>query len=132
MSLGLYDDMYWGEDPEEYDFGKKRNLAGKLQEYSQREYPYSYSEYAIYNSGEWSENDYAVYSDRLRSWYDDDTYNKAAEKHLKPGQWYVQDPEDVQNFLSELFGYKIKLTGIEQGCNVSNGFPYWIFYYRKV
>lgn len=109
-----------------------RTLAGKKQERSRKEYPYSYSAYAIWNSGEWSSEDAVVYSDRLPSFYGDKYYELGKELGVRGGLSFgYTDPEILEKFLSELFESKIKLTGIEEECNVSNGYPYWLLYYRE-
>ena len=114
------------ENGNEYYF----TLAGKKQERSITEYPYSYSRYAIWNSGDWSENDHLVYSDRLRKQYPD-TYDNLKSEMLGNGDYFSKfEPEDIEKFLSALWGHKIKLTGIEEECNASNGYPYWLLYYR--
>lgn len=109
-----------------------KTLAGKKQERSRKEYPYSYTAYAIWNSGEWSPNDDVVYSDRLSGWYGDKYYELGKELGVRGGlSMGYTDPEILEKFLSELFERKVKLTGIEEECNVSNGYPYWLLYYRE-
>lgn len=97
---------------------------------TQGEYPYSYDPFVVY-SNDYKETDKVVYSDRLYSW-DCTKYNECRNKVYKDhGQSFdVSDPGKIQEFLSLYFGRQVILTGIEQACNVSNGFPYWIFYYR--
>jgi hypothetical protein len=40
-------------------------------------------------------------------------------------------PKDIEKFLSLYLGKYIELTLIMEGCNVSNGYPYWVFYYKN-
>jgi hypothetical protein len=48
------------------------------------------------------------------------------------GQYFNnRKPQDIEIFLSKYLEKSITLTGIEEGCNVSNGYPYWIFYYKE-
>lgn len=109
-----------------------RTLAGKTPIRSRDKYPYSYTAYAIWNSGEWSPNDDVVYSDRLSGFYGDKYYELGKELWVRGGlSMGYTDPEILEKFLSELFESKIKLTGIEEECNTSNGYPYWILYYRE-
>lgn len=45
------------------------------------------------------------------------------------GQYFNnRKPEEIEKFLSQYLTNRIKLTAIMEGCNVSNGFPYWIFF----
>lgn len=124
----MKDRIYYTEGPngEIYAF----TLSGKPQERKMHEYPYSYSRYAIWNSGEWSETDKLVYTDRLRSQFAD-KYNKLKEEMLGTCDDFSRfEAEDIEKFLTALFEHKITLTGIEEECNASNGYPYWLLYYR--
>ena len=105
-------------------------LNGDPQERSIEEYPYSYDLYAVWDSGDWSESDDCFYSDRLRNYAN---YDEVKPKYLDKGDDYsYYDPEVLSNFLSELFGYKLRMTGIEECCNVYNGYRIWLLWFRKV
>ena len=105
------------------------HIDGYPTERPMREYSYSYSAHTLYYNG-WTVEDNSVDSDRLRLWYDD--YRELKEEYLGRGdRWSVFKPEQIENFLSILFCRKVTLTGIEQTCNYSNGFPYWSLYYRE-
>lgn len=106
----------------------KGNLVTRVPEI----YPYSYDKFAIWENG-YSLKDCAVYSDRLYQ-LNADKYNSCCEKIWgNRGQmFYDRDIDDIEKFLSMYYEKSVTLTGIEQGCNVSNGFPFWIFYYREV
>lgn len=109
-----------------------KTLAGKKPTRSRKQYPYAYSAYAIWNSGEWSPEDDVVYSDRLPGFYGDKYYELGKELGVRGGlSMGYTDPEILEKFLSELFDCKIKLTGIEEEGNASNGYPYWLLYYRE-
>jgi len=114
-------------------FHSFRDLNGNLVNRSKFDYPYSYDEFVFwigdYKKGE-SET---VYSDRLYSW-DSEKYNKCCLKVWNnKGQYFDnRKPEDIEKFLSLYMDMKIKLTAIVEGCNVSNGYPYWVFYYKEI
>ena len=78
------------------------------------------------------ESDSATWSDRLWEW-DSKKYNEICQKVWgNTGQmFYDRKPKEIEQFLSLYYGEKIILTAIEQETNASNGYPYWIFYYRK-
>ena len=38
----------------------------------------------------------------------------------------------TEKFLTEYNGYKCKLIVLMEGCNVSNGYPYWIFHWKEI
>ena len=104
-------------------------IDGQPQERSCKEYPYSYTRYCIFNNG-WKKADHVVWSDRL---HNEPHYEKIKEEILGIGDNFARfPPHKIQEFLSKLFGYEVKLTGIEEECNCSNGYPYWLLYYRKV
>lgn len=128
----VYGSYMWGMDI----FGEFPhvicNIEGKPVERDKANWPYSYDRFVIWK-GDWSETDYAVYSDRLCQW-DSKKYSECC-KQVWPnsgGLFSQKSPLDIERFLSLYFGKQIKLTGIEEGCNVSNGYPYWIFYYMDI
>ena len=105
-----------------------RRINGRSCERTPINNPYSYTAFCIYKNG-WKDTDEFVFSDRLNSWYEN--YRGLKEKMLGRGDYFSSyEPEDIEKFLSFLFDKEITLTGIEEECNVSNGYPYWIFYYR--
>jgi len=73
----------------------------------------------------------AVYSDRLWDW-DFKKYNRCCkEVWNNEGQYFSnRSPESIERFL-RLYNDKpdLKLVKISEGCNVGNGYPYWIFWY---
>lgn len=76
--------------------------------------------------------DEAVYSDHLYEW-DDRKYDSVCEKIWgnKGQMFHNRKPEEIEQFLSLYFDKGITLTAIVKETNMSNGYPYWIFYYRE-
>ena len=93
-------------------------------------YPYSYSPYVIQKRSDTYKD--CVYSDRLLQW----SYNKHNElckKHFgNEGQlWDGREFDKIQEFLREYLDKpNLELVGIMKGCNVSSGYPYWIFMFN--
>lgn len=93
-------------------------------------YPYSYSPFRVYKRN-WSFKDKSVDSDRLFEW-DSDKYNEISKLVFgNTGQNFRnRHPAEIQNFLQRYFGRRLLITGIMECCNLSNGYPYWTFYYK--
>ena len=105
-----------------------RTIDGQPIERNPRDYPYSYTRFCIYKDM-WLPTDEVVWSDRLQGY---DNHDDLFKKHLGTGQYYSsKEPDDIEAFLSDLFGYRIRLTGIEEECNYMTGYPYWLLYFRK-
>lgn len=106
------------------------DMEGFPVERSKSKYPYSYSPFRIYRRC-YSHSDSSVDSDRMFE-QDPEKFNNACiDVWGNTGQNFTAShPEDVQRFLERYFGRRILLTGIMEGCNVYNGYPYWTFYYR--
>lgn len=94
------------------------------------EYPYSYDPFRIYRRC-YSCKDSAVDSDRMFEW-DPEKFNQCCtEIWGNTGQNFtVRHPAEIERFLERYFGKRILLTGVMECCNMSNGYPYWTFYYR--
>ena len=110
------------------------NIDGVPVERTPYSHPYSYDEYVIYKDESYDKTDDWVYSDRLLQW--NRTIFVNAVKAVWPGKsssqmFYDKKPEDLNKFLSLYFGKKVKLTAVMQGCNISSGYPYWIFAYKE-
>lgn len=107
------------------------DLDGNPVKRTKEEYPYSYDAYVVWKKDYRKGKGNAVYSDRLLQW-DYDKYNKYSKEVWNNEGQYFNDrrPEDIEKFLSLYFGKNIKLTVIMEGCNVSNGYPYWVFFYE--
>lgn len=107
------------------------DLDGRPVKRTKFDYPYSYDEYVQWK-GDYSKTDHAVYSDRIMRW-DYDKFNKCCrEVWGNEGQRFDnRSPVDIEKFLSLYYEEDIKLTAVMQGCNASNGYPYWIFFYAN-
>jgi hypothetical protein len=111
------------------------DLDGNPVERNPEDWPYSYDAYVVYKSEEYQKTDRWTYSDRMSQW-DRDKYDNA-KKAVWPknpcGQCFDgKSPKDINKFLDICFGREVKLTAILKGCNVSNGYPYWIFVHRDI
>lgn len=108
-----------------------RNIKGQPVKRDKHNFPYTYEPYVLWEK-DYKKTDSAVYSDRLFQW---DCYK--AEKISKEigvnlNSYTNKEPEKTEQWLRKYFDNEsLILTGIEEGCNVSNGFAYWIYYYRK-
>lgn len=91
--------------------------------------PYAYKEFYLYRSG--GESNAGVYSDRLMQW-DYDKYNRCCKEVWgDKGQYFdSRKPTEIERFL-QLYNENddIKLIDIIEGCNASNGYPFWAFKY---
>ena len=97
-------------------------IDGLLQKRSCQEYPYSYSNFCIYKTNDWRPDNQAFYFDRLSLWYPD-KYFEYKKKYLGTSDYLTSyDPDQIEKFISALFGYNIHITGMEEECNCSNGY----------
>ena len=95
------------------------------------EYRYSYDAYVIKKIKDDYED--CVYSDRLRQW-DWDKHKELVKKHFgNEGQlWHNREFSKIEAFLRDFFDLpNLTLVGVMEGCNVSNGYPYWIFMFDR-
>jgi hypothetical protein len=96
------------------------------------EYPYSYSEFYLYGGPAGRDaSDEANYSDRLWQW----DYNKTEtlwKKHCEGHRYDNVPMAKLTAFMSEWHGRKVEVTALAEGCNPSNGYPYWIIWFRNV
>lgn len=95
---------------------------------TKEDWPYSYSDHYLW--GECTEDSSAVYSDRLAQWDSDKA--KAARDAVADlkciyGHW---GKDGTSKYLSAYFGKPVEAVAVAEGCNVSSGYPYWIFWYR--
>lgn len=97
-------------------------------------HPYSYSEFFVFKT---LPRDDVLrlagnYSDRL--WQRDVTAFEAAviaAGKVGSGQRFDQyTARQASAFLSAYWDKPIECVALAEGCNVSNGYPYWIFWYR--
>jgi hypothetical protein len=108
------------------------DLDGNPVKRSRESHPYNYDEYVIWQKDYKKASANVVYSDRLLQW-DYDKFNECCMKVWgNEGQYFSnRESDDIEKFLSLYFGKNINLTAITQGCNVSNGYPYWVFFYEN-
>lgn len=99
-------------------------------------YPYSYDDFVIWKHEDFNnEGRHSVYSDRMMSW-DCGKFNRCCQEVFgNTGQFFndlnERPPKDIEKFLCMYLEKEVKLTAIIQGCNRSNGYPYWVFIYEK-
>lgn len=94
-------------------------------------HPYSYDSFIVWY-GNARKGDSVVYSDRLVQW-DYEKYMtcaKTIQAESTNNKFDINDPKQTEKFLSLYYGKQVTLTAIVEGCNVSNGYPYWILYFR--
>lgn len=110
-------------------------IDGKPIERTPESHPYSYDAFFEYMAPDYKESDSMVYHDRMMQW-DGKAFRNAVASvwpdKAESQMFYGKIPEDVEKFLCLYFGKSVRLTGILRGCNVSNGYPYWIFCYKEV
>lgn len=94
--------------------------------------PYSYSEHFLKRAEEHSclKTAQLVYSDRLHQW-NSDAFNAAIAKAPRRSMTYWS-LDDASAFLTEYYGKPTRCVALAEGCNASNGYPYWIFWQRDV
>jgi hypothetical protein len=109
------------------------NIDGRPVEKTLDRWPYSYDAYMTWKGDYHKGKGDAVYSDRLYQW-DSKKYDECCRAIWNnEGQYFNnREPKDIERFMCLYFGYKIKLTGIETGCNYSTGYPYWVFHFENV
>jgi hypothetical protein len=111
-------------------YSRYLDLEGNPIEKTPDKYPYSYDDYIIYQTRDKATD--GCYSDRLRQW-DYTLTRNLITKHFpeRTGDYYPRSsPELVEGFLRDrLNNPKLELVHILEGCNVSNGYPYWYFGY---
>ena len=92
------------------------------------ESPYGYDAFYIWRKGNLKDCD-TVYHDRMQEW-DWDKFREAAA--LVPGKRFDQFTRaDANKFLSHYFDKKVITMAIAEGCNVSTGYPYWVFWFKE-
>lgn len=96
---------------------------------------YSYDEFVVYKSEDFKPTDSMVYHDRMIQW--DRKAFEDAVREVWPGKagsqaFFKRTPADINRFLNLYFKKEVKLTAVLQGCNVSTGYPYWVFGYVEL
>ena len=110
-----------------------RDIDGKIVERSMQDYPYSFTNTAVWKGDNYQKTTDFVCSDRLRGW-DPEKFDQACKEVFgdKSQVFYKRSPEDIEKFLKKAIGIDLELTGIEIACNATNGYPYWVFYFAKI
>lgn len=81
------------------------------------------------------EYDHADYSDRLQQWKGHEAYREAARRAFPEGltqPFKYGNMKDISAFLSAIYGHKVECLQVLEGCNVGNGYPYFVFVSKKV
>lgn len=129
MRISVYGDY---RELEDYNIGGYVDLEGRPVKKTPQSNPYDYDDYVIWKGNFDREKSHAVYSDRLVQW-DTEKYHKCW-KEVFDGEGIFSannNPSKINLFLNKYFGKEVKLTAILQGCNVSSGFQYWVYYYEE-
>lgn len=126
MSYGLYDRYGFGGTERASDFWVDPNGQRR----TKSEAPYGYSEFYLAGGpeGRALATD-AVYSDRLYQW-NSEKY-AACSKAVKQG-WQSMSLKQASKWMSLYYGKAIEVTALAEGCNISNGYPYWIIWLRDI
>lgn len=101
---------------------------------SKMSHPYNYSEFFIWKKGDVKAAGVeAVYHDRMQQW-DYDKYKKsfaiASEDHPDSMSGIPSmKQKQASLFMSTYQEMNCEVIAIAEGCNASNGYPYWIFWY---
>jgi hypothetical protein len=95
------------------------------------DYPYSFDAYVTWVCDGFREMKMNgnVYSDRLYQW-DISKFNELCMKYWGDQSQYFdnRNPSEVEAFLRDYLGKpELKLIMIEKLCNVSSGYPLWLF-----
>ena len=98
-------------------------------------HPDSYSPFFHWKASDRTVKDPCAYDDRMRQWKYD-KWNEVCNA-LPPVQngmrrFEYQSQETLSKMLSDYYGETLVCTALVEGCNVSNGYPYYVFYWRKV
>lgn len=92
------------------------------------EYPYSYDAFFIWRKAKYAEGS-AVYSDRMFQW-DYDKAREAFKNTGAQGSCHIT-PEQANQIIKKYYGADHECLAYAVGCNVSNGYPYSIFWVKK-
>lgn len=95
-------------------------------------HPYAYSPFFHWKAADWKPTDSANYDDRMRQWDRDKWESLRSKYRFTDFGFSNMSPDSMSKMLSEYFGEQVVCTAVVEGCNVGNGYPYHIFYHRKV
>ena len=123
----MYKDSNYPWDNQENPFVSSTKWVDPRRRKSKGEYPYSYDAFYIWRDGN-LDGCSADYHDRMMGW-DCDKFKTACIEGKRFSQY---TKADCSKFLSTYFGQKTIAAALVEGCNASNGYPYWVFYYKLV
>lgn len=124
-------DTIWMQEQGRLGYACFVDLDGNPVERTPWSHPYSFSEHVLWKSDDCTKMDHFVYSDRMMSWDWTKFHDSMKQVWQQHGHYFDGDnPADVERFLSLYQEKPVKLTAILKGCNVSNGYPYYIFGYK--
>ncbi len=97
------------------------------QRITKQESPYGYSEFFHWGGHHTIAGCDAVYSDRLWQW----NYEKMRTLCNALGKRFEQCSDvEMSRFLSAYWDKPVVATACAEGCNISNGYPYYILWFR--
>ena len=91
--------------------------------------PYNFDAYVVWRKGKNEEITHTLYSDRLIGEFTNEALSAAKKKNFK-GQGDSFDgfkPKQIEGFLSELYKKPVRMIILQKCCNLSSGYPIWIF-----
>ena len=95
------------------------------------EWPYSYSEFFLFGDRRAikEKNVTGGYSDRLHGW-EPEKYERLWKKHVNCSLQQVS-PEQMSAFLTAYFDKPTVCVAMAEGCNPSNGYPYYVVWHKE-
>lgn len=108
------------------------DIKGNPVERTRDKHPYSYDAYVQWRGGENHLITEAIYSDRMMQ-RDYNKFRDLCEKHFgDTGQMFgSRKPKKIESFLRDyLEKPALKLIVIQECCNVSSGYPIWVFHFQ--
>lgn len=94
-------------------------------------HPYSYSEFFHFGDRDVikAKDVHGDYSDRLHQWASA-KFEQLWKKHLDC-RWEQASRPALNAFMSAYFDKKVKVVALAEGCNPSNGYPYYIVWTKE-
>jgi len=106
------------------------DIDGKPVKRTKASHPYAYDLHVIWR-GRAAKETGADYSDRLHQW-DPEKFDRCAKEHMPGKRFNNATGGQVEAFLRAYHGDPgLHLIAIQEGCNPSNGYPYWTFHYQS-
>lgn len=130
---GDYGDRIYYSD--EFGFGRQSRDDSRWVNPSRRrtkqEAPYGYDEFFIYGDREIVKTaDDALYSDRIWQW-DHEKAIRLWKQHVD-ARWNNSGQRQHSAFMSAYLDKQVEVIALAEGCNISNGYPYWIVWLKNV